>query len=251
MRYSSSLYFIAGMLIPMFIALSFTTGCSEDSQSEAIITSVDVLSDMKFHFAKNDISESVFLETSFVDASLEKALYDPQNVSSEDTSIAVSDILSVNPQTGKKDEVFLADVDKDGLVETLYMASNSWVLPVLVDKDVFIYGNGGCFDGKLEEFDRVKAKDGYYIIDFSKFAFGCTVDFSLISEIGTDGNPPTKTMSNWYWWQNARFCGQGSSLCELKNNGYSWEDWLIRVSWHPYFGLNPEGNGFTNNSQLQ
>jgi hypothetical protein len=58
------------------------------------------------------------------------------------------------------------------------------------------------------------------------------------------------SMDQWLWWQNAPFCSRGSDLCELMDNGTSWEEWLLAVRWDPVTGLDANGNGFTMNSQL-
>lgn len=250
MRNSSSISFFFGLFFSVFVVLGLNSGCAENASTEIeLVNDVSKL-EMSFQFVTYDIAESASAEV------VEKMESDDAIPNAEQNDLFVDSsgkkpiVYSTNQKTGKQDEAFLVDANKDGLMDTLFMASNAWVNPILTDQDVYVYGNGGCFNGKLEEFDLVKVKDGYYQIDFSQFILPCVVELSLISSIGTDGNSPNKTMSNWYWWQNARVCGQESPLCELKPNGYDWEEWLIRVWWIPEIGLQPDGNGFTKNSQL-
>ena len=148
------------------------------------------------------------------------------------------------------DDACIADTDGDGVDETLYLVEDQWTTSVIDGYPAFIYGNGGCFDGTLSTSDLVYATDGYYQIDFSGFAHTCSVELTVINSVGTDGNTPASDMSNWYWWQNASFCSGGESLCELMDNGTSWEEWLIKVSWNSSTGLVADGNGYTSNSQL-
>lgn len=140
----------------------------------------------------------------------------------------------------------LADLDGDGQNETLLMVGDQWVSSSLYDLDAYVYGNGGCFDGGLSASDLVRANAaGYYEIDFSGFSRICSVQMSLISSDGWE-----LSMSDWYWWQNAPFCSRGSQLCELMDNGTSWEEWLLALTWDPATGLVGSGNGFTSNAQL-
>ena len=155
------------------------------------------------------------------------------------------------PPTTSNDDVWVNDYNLNGLQETLMMKASRWSNANLVDQDAFVWGKGGCFDNNLTESDRIHAKYGYYLIDFSQFQTSCIAEFTLISAIGTDGNSPNNAMSNWNWWQNASMCSAGSNVCELQKNGQSWEEWMIRVSWDPTSGLVASGNGFTKNSQLK
>lgn len=140
----------------------------------------------------------------------------------------------------------LADLDADGMAETLLMAGDQWVSSSLSNLDAYVYGNGGCFDGELTASDRVHVNAaGYYELDFSGFSRICSVQMSLISSDGWE-----RSMHDWYWWQNAPFCSRGSQLCELMDNGTSWEEWLLAVTWDPATGLSADGNGFTSNVQL-
>ncbi len=150
-----------------------------------------------------------------------------------------------------KDDVWLNDYGLDGAQETLMIRDDRWLNSSLVGKDVYVYGVGGCFDNILTESDRVSSSNGYYQVDFSKFNNACIGELTLVSTIGTDGNPPNASMTNWYWWQDAPFCYGGSMLCQLEKNNTSWEEWLLRVSWNPSNGLQSAGNGFTKNSQLK
>lgn len=251
MRASSSVSFFFGLFASVFVVLSLNSSCTEDTSTEIELVNDVSKFETTFQFVTYDIVESMSSEVTAKMDSSDAIPNAGQDDLFADSSSKKPIVYSTNQKTGKQDEAFLVDANKDGLMDTLYMASNAWVNPILTDQDVYIYGNGGCFNGKLEEFDLVKEKDGYYQIDFSQFIFPCAVELSLISSIGTDGKSPTKSMSNWYWWQNARVCGQGSPLCELKPNGYNWEEWLIRVWWIPQTGLQPDGNGFTKNSQLK
>lgn len=146
--------------------------------------------------------------------------------------------------------VCLADLDADGLTESLLMTDQLWVSQMLMSTPAYVYGNGGCFGGDLLAENFVFPEGGYYRIDFSQFAFDCSSEFTLVASIGFDGNPPFPDQSNWAWWQSAGYCAKGSSLCNLMNNGKPWEEWLLSVAWHPLYGLIPTGNGFTINAQL-
>jgi len=164
--------------------------------------------------------------------------------SSEEIPVVLSDSCD-----GK--EACLVDQESDGLMETLLMAEDVWLTNSIDALPSYVYGNGGCFDGILTSGDLVFANNsGYYEIDFSHFSSFCSVQLTLISSHGTDGENPTTNMSNWYWWQNASLCAMGSDLCELMDNATAWEEWLIAVSWNPTEGLMPDGNGFTDNNQL-
>ena len=149
------------------------------------------------------------------------------------------------------DDVWLNDYGLDGAQETLMIRDDRWLNPNLIGKDVYVYGVGGCFDNILTESDRVTSTQGYYQIDFSKFENACVGELTLVSSIGTDGNPPNASMTNWYWWQDAPFCYTGSKICQLEKNNTSWEEWLLRVSWNLSDGLQSAGNGFTKNTQLK
>ena len=148
------------------------------------------------------------------------------------------------------DDACILDVDENGVPETLAMADDLWISTMLSGLPAFVYGNGGCFGGALTTSDLVYTSSGYYQIDFSDFYGDCTVDLTLVSSVGTDGGAPESDMSNWYWWQGASFCYGGSDLCDLQDNGTSWEEWLLSVSWDPTTGLESAGNGYTSNSQL-
>ncbi len=162
------------------------------------------------------------------------------------------EIRKPKPTTqSSKDDVWLNDYGLDGAQETLMVWDSRWLNANLSGKDAFVYGIGGCFDHILTEADRVKSENGYYQIDFSKFSKSCIGELTLVSSVGTDGQPPNANMTNWYWWQGAAFCYEGSPLCQLKKNNTSWEEWLLRVSWNVSNGLQPAGNGFTKNTQLK
>jgi hypothetical protein len=149
------------------------------------------------------------------------------------------------------EDACLIDQDGDGKNDTLLMKDDLWLTTSRTGEPAYIYANGGCYDGSLTTADLVYANTyGYYKIDFSSFSGSCAVELSLIASVGTNGESPDSSMGNWYWWQNASFCAQGQSLCELKNNGTSWEEWLIAVSWSPSSGLRANGNGYTSNTQL-
>jgi hypothetical protein len=156
------------------------------------------------------------------------------------------------PEAGTQCEqdACILDVDGDGLPETLAMADDLWLTSALDSMPAYVYAYGACFDGALSMSDLMYVSDGYYQIDFSNFWGDCVADLSLISSMGTDGGAPQSNMSNWYWWQGTDFCSGGSSLCDLQDNGTSWEEWLISVSWDPVTGLESAGNGFTSNGQL-
>lgn len=156
---------------------------------------------------------------------------------------------SVSPKTSS-DDVWTNDLDLDGMQETLMVSTSRWTDPLLSSKDAFVWGTGGCFDGVLLDADRVYPEYGYYKINFSKLEKSCGGDLTLISAIGVDGEPPNANMTNWYWWQNAFLCSQGSPFCQLQKNGQVWEEWMIRVSWNSSTGLVASGNGYTKNSQL-
>lgn len=178
----------------------------------------------------------------------------PSNSGSNSSSGSVADVSTAVPQTPSKnstDDVWVNDFGLDGLQETLMMNASRWADPKSFGQDAFVWGKGGCFDGNLSESDRVHAENGYYHVDFSKFSSSCVGELTLISAVGTDGNPPNSSMTNWNWWQNVSLCSTGSSFCELQNNGTSWEEWMIRISWNPTQGLVPFGNGFTKNGQLK
>lgn len=144
----------------------------------------------------------------------------------------------------------LHDNDGDDKAEFLLMRNHQWLNPDLHDEFAVVYGNGGCFNNRFEPGDVFYPRDGYYWIDFTVFDRPCSSELTLISVVGTDGEDPRPSMDNWYWWQNAPFCSQGSMLCNLMNNGVPWEEWLVSVAWHPDQGLLPNGNGFTRNTQL-
>ncbi|MCX6715189.1 MAG: M23 family metallopeptidase [Candidatus Uhrbacteria bacterium] len=155
----------------------------------------------------------------------------------------------INPKTST-DDVWVNDLNLDGMQETLMLSAARWADPILSAHDAFVWGTGGCFDGLLLQADRVSPQNGYYQIDFSKLGKPCLGDLTLISALGSDGSLPNLLMSNWNWWQNASVCSKGSPFCQLQKNGHSWEEWMIRVSWDPYEGLIAFGNGYTKNSQL-
>ena len=174
--------------------------------------------------------------------------YDDEDTGGTDTGFEYDDS---NPCDG--DDACVEDMDGDGMDETLMMADDVWLTSWIDGEPAYVYANAaGCFDGTLGVADLFESdpSTGYYLMDFSSFVAGCTSELSLISSVGTDGNDPQSDMSNWYWWQNADFCSQGQDLCELENNGTSWEEWLIRVSWIPSYGLLADGNGYTSNDEL-
>lgn len=151
------------------------------------------------------------------------------------------------------EDACIEDMDGDGLFETLMMVDGAWLTSWIDGEPVYVYANAaGCFDGVLSTVDLIEddTSIGYYRIDFSSFAAGCSAELTLISSLGTDGHDPDSSMSNWYWWQNADFCAEGHDLCELQNNGTSWEEWLLRVSWSLAYGLTADGNGYTSNDEL-
>ena len=184
----------------------------------------------------------------------EEETQDPDYDDEEDTSSP--------PDTGYEwddsdpcggEEACVEDIDGDGLCETLLLSDVAWLTSSVYSEDAYVYSaTGGCFDGTLSSSDlfATDPSTGYYFVDFSSFAHACESKLTLISSIGTDGNAPNSAMSNWYWWQNASFCASGSLLCELMDNGTSWEEWLLFVSWDPTSGLREAGNGYTSNDQL-
>lgn len=246
---TSPLYFFGSFVLVMCLSLLLSTGCSGEINAQAGTVSLDGATHKSgFGFGKDSMSSPQ--APAVADAAQADNASTRAPKTNPSPSSSALDVMSFNPQTGKKDEVFLVDTNNDGMMEAVFLASNAWLEPSLTNQDAFVYAYGPCFDGKLEEQDRVFASNGYYVVDFSKFAFPCKAMFTLVSSIGTDGKPPTKTMSNWYWWQNARFCAQGSTLCDLQPNGQPWEEWLFGVWWHPQMGLVPNGNGYTHNRQL-
>lgn len=144
----------------------------------------------------------------------------------------------------------IIDADEDGRDETLILSDDIWIQDSLSTLDVFVYSNGGCFDGTLSAEDLVHSENDYYFIDFSRFDHLCHSELTLISSVGTDGLPPDDHMGNWNWWQTGEFCTSSSQLCELMNNDRQWEEWLLAVAWDPVRGLVPNGNGYTLNAQL-
>jgi hypothetical protein len=144
----------------------------------------------------------------------------------------------------------LKDRDNDGRDETFALSDTIWIRDDLSGLDAYVYGNGGCFNSSLEPDDLVVSTDGKYEIDFSRFHRPCSVLLTLISSVGTDGEPPDAFMLNWNWWQNGEFCWRSTPLCELMNNGMPWEEWLFSLAWHPDAGLVATGNAFTRNDQL-
>ena len=174
--------------------------------------------------------------------------YDDEDTGNTDTGFEYDDS---NPCDGE--DACVEDMDGDGMDETLMMIDSAWLSSWIDGEDAYIYANAaGCFDGAFSASDLIKSDPslGYYLLDFSSFVASCTSELSLISAIGTDGDDPQSDMSNWYWWQNADFCSQGRDLCELEDNGTSWEEWLLRVSWSPSYGLLADGNGYTSNDEL-
>ncbi len=176
----------------------------------------------------------------------------PQSVPGPDSTPEpelISD-ANTNASCPLGDHACLSDLDKDGVVETLLMADDLWISTMLAGQLAFVYANGGCFDGLLTQTDVVTSTGGFYVIDFSKFAFDCASELTLVSTLSTDGGSLDSDMSNWLWWQTGEFCSQASTLCNLMNNGQAWEQWLVSVSWHPQSGLTATGNGLTSNLQL-
>jgi len=175
--------------------------------------------------------------------------YDDEETSEpEDTAFEYDDS---NPCDGE--DACLEDMDGDGTSETLMMVDDAWLTSSIDGEPAYVYANiAGCFDGSLDAVDLYEPDPsiGYYLIDFSDFIHTCTAEITLISSIGTNGHDPDAVMGNWYWWQNASFCSYGSTLCELKDNGTSWEEWMLRVDWNPSSGLSADGNGYTSNDQL-
>lgn len=189
------------------------------------------------------------------------ALGDKQNghtylSSLQPVSQKVSQTPSTDPSiktaaTSSSDDVWVNDFGLDGQQETLMMRDSRWLSSAAIGQDAFVWGTGGCFDQVLTESDRVHAENGYYHLDFSNIGHACFGDLTLVSSVGSDGNPPNASMSNWIWWQNTPFCSLGSSFCQLQNNGANWEEWMLRVSWNPNGSLMPIGNGFIKNSQFK
>lgn len=182
---------------------------------------------------------------------------DPSDPSDQETDVEEEEIEDEEDAETESatdcdgEDACIVDGDLDGVDETLLMRDDLWLTSRLAGEAAYVYGNGGCYNGTLSSADLVQTDGaGYYEIDFSRFAYDCQVQMSLISSEGTDGDDPDSTMGNWYWWQGADFCAAGSDLCELMDNGVSWEEWLIYVSWDPSDGLQGIGNGYTDNSQL-
>lgn len=173
---------------------------------------------------------------------------DPQDEEEPEDELEPDESDPVQDCSGE--DACIADMDSDGIPETLLMVQDQWLSTMISGLPAFVYGNGGCFDGTLSMGDLVYASDSYYQINFSRFATGCSVELSLISSMGADGAVPASNMSNWLWWQNVSFCTAGSELCELMDNGTAWEEWLLKVEWNTSLGLMAQGNGFTSNDEL-
>ena len=141
----------------------------------------------------------------------------------------------------------IVDIDQNGIPETLLFADSLWTGVVITGKPAHVYGNGGCFDGVLDQNDIVSSVGGYYQVNFSKFGVDCHSELTLVSIVASDGNTPGSDTSLWLWWQDAALCAQGNTLCNLMQNGTPWEEWLVSVSWNPTTGLAPNGNGLTHN----
>jgi hypothetical protein len=177
---------------------------------------------------------------------------DDDVVVDDDDTIADDDDTTPAPSSlCNGEDACIADMDNDGMDETLLLIDERWLTSAIYGLPVYAWGYGNCFDGLLTAIDMFYSNaDGYYEIDFSTRAFYCETLMQAISSVGIDGNPPTTTMSNWYWWQDAPFCSRGSYLCELVDNGVPWEEWLLALAWDPMNGLTMNGNGYTDNSQL-
>ena len=150
-------------------------------------------------------------------------------------------------------DLCLVDLNNDGLRESLFMSDSLWKDDVLYRMPAYVYSEGNCFTGEITDFARFVTSlrvDGYYVIDFSRFNYGCSSRLTLVSSLGTDQCIPDTWMSNWNWWNTHDACSDGIQLCNLMNNGSEWEDWLISVSWNVETGLFPHGNGFISNNQL-
>jgi hypothetical protein len=174
----------------------------------------------------------------------------PRPQASPQSDVPVSAPVNSNSFCLDGQHACLADLDGNGITETLLLADFLWTTQMLVGTAAYVYGNGGCFDGTFTQGDLVTSVGGYYAVNFSHFAVDCSSELTLVSMNTLDGNPHAMDMSNWLWWQTGQFCWQGNTLCNLMDNGTSWEEWLLSVSWHPQIGLTTTGNGLISNLQL-
>jgi hypothetical protein len=136
----------------------------------------------------------------------------------------------------------IADLDDDGIDESLLLAGNAWDSDSNDEADTYVYTNThGCFTGDVDTSETIEAnEDGYYVIDFTHKDSNCEAELTLVLASDTS-----------VWWQNGEFCADGSELCELQPATESWESWLIRVRWNSTDGLEADGNGYTSNSDLE
>ncbi|MBI5369670.1 M23 family metallopeptidase [Candidatus Uhrbacteria bacterium] len=144
----------------------------------------------------------------------------------------------------------LIDARGIGMAQTLALSDQLWLDPASTRWDAYLYGYGDCFDSYPDGHQVIHSIGGFYQIDFSSINRSCTMLMTLISSIGTDGLPPDEQMSNWNWWQSETLCRPGTPICNLMNNGTSWEAWLLSLAWDPQTGLTATGNALTSNAQL-
>jgi len=164
---------------------------------------------------------------------------DPTDTDTTDTDTEPTDTdSSLSCASGER--ACIVDADADGVPETLLMSGDEWNNPALALGDATVYVNQtGCHRYGASEPVSVNAS-GYYAIDYSGESSSCTDELSLISAV--DGTS---------WWRNSVLCSVGgNNLCHLVDNGNTWRDWLLRVSWSPSTGLSPSGNGYDDYCEL-
>ena len=172
-------------------------------------------------------------------AAVEELEEDTAAVEEPEEDTATPDEIELTCADGA--DVCMIDGDGNGIVEMLLMVDDQWTRSSQDGADAYVYGNAsGCFDTNIDSGDLVTSNEwGYYEVDFSKMSANCDSELTLVSDA-----------SATLWWQNEDFCSEGSTLCELQDNGAAWEEWLIAISWDSGVGLVANGNGFTDNDQL-
>lgn len=192
----------------------------------------------------DDEPSSEIQASSYKENEPEETVEEPVEESSSEEKVSTGDSFC-----GGKD-VCISNGKIGTVNNALFFSSSAWIADAPKNKTAHIYDIGSCFDTVLDYSDTASISSGWYMVEFSKKTQPCTGILTLVSDIGTDGNPPNNEMTNWYWLQNAPFCSKGSELCQLMKNNTSWEEWLIAVSWDPKTGLIAAGNGLTSNKQL-
>ena len=172
-------------------------------------------------------------------AAVEELEEDTAAVEEPEEDTATPDEIELTCADGA--DACMIDGDGNGIVEMLLMVDDQWTRSSQDGADAYVYGNAsGCFDTNIDSGDLVTSNEwGYYEVDFSKMSANCDSELTLVSDA-----------SATLWWQNEDFCSEGSTLCELQDNGAAWEEWLIAISWDSGVGLVANGNGFTDNDQL-